>query len=144
MVNNYQQSLNFYDQTLKLIGIERLMTIEKDEYKMAGYGAKDNPFFLIGEDKEPNLNEFVGKARGFHVAFLAPNIQSIQAWYKKCIELGGTDNGKPRPRPEYEEGYYAAFITDPNGWRIEAVLHNYNGYNRKMAETKGGKGNCFA
>ena len=35
---------------------------------------------------------------------------------------GGTDNGPPELCPEYGPGYYAAFVIDPDGYRIEAVI----------------------
>ncbi|MBS0185124.1 MAG: VOC family protein [Proteobacteria bacterium] len=121
-VNNYAQSLKFYDETLKILGIERLMTFETPEQNVAGYGSHGKPFFWMGCDTSPNEEEFVGKARGFHIAFQAPNIEAIKAWHKKCLELGGKNNGNPGPRPEFHPDYYAAFIIDPNGWRLEAVL----------------------
>ena len=126
-VNNYQESLKFYDETLKILGIERMMTFEAEEHNVAGYGKKGaiRPCFWIGTETNYNKDEFVGKSRGLHIAFSASDTKSIDAWYTKCIELGGKDNGKPGPRPEYHPGYYGAFIIDPNGWRIEAAMHNY-------------------
>jgi catechol 2,3-dioxygenase-like lactoylglutathione lyase family enzyme len=126
-VNDYSQSLKFYDETLKLLGVERLMTFETEEQNVAGYGIDNKPSFWIAAEAKPNENEFVGKARGFHVAFKAPDVDSIKAWYKKCLEHGAKDNGAPGPRPEYHPGYYAAYITDPNGWRLEAAVHDYKG-----------------
>ena len=131
-VNDFEQSIKFYDETLHLLGIERVMTFDSEDGKAAGYGSAGyasagKPSFWISLDTILNQQESVGKARGFHVAFRAPSVESIQQWYTKCLELGGRDNGVPGPRPEYHPGYYAAFIIDPNGWRIEAVLHNYKG-----------------
>ena len=54
-------------------------------------------------------------------------VEAVQQWYAKCLELGGKDNGAPGPRPEYHPGYFGAFIIDPNGWRIEACFHQYQG-----------------
>ena len=126
-VNNFAESAKFYGESLALLGIERLMTFDTDEQQVAGYGSNEKPYFWIGQDAKPNQEEFVGKARGMHIAFLAPDVESINAWHKKCIELGGADNGKPGPRPEYHPGYYGAFIIDPNGWRLEAAFHHYKG-----------------
>mgnify|MGYP000314165542 CR=1 FL=1 len=125
-VHCFQSSLEFYDETLKILGIIRLMTFDTKEHQVAGYGIDGKPSFWIGVDAKPNNEEFVGKARGFHVTFKGPNVEAIKAWHQKCVELGGIDNGAPGPRPEYHPGYYAGFIIDPNGWRIEAVLHDYN------------------
>ena len=124
-VNNYDQSLKFYDETLKILGYERLMTIDIPEHhvKVTGYGKDQKPSFWIspmGKEEEE-----VGRAKGVHFAFLAPNAEAVQAWYKKCLELGGKDNGKPGVRPEYHPGYYGAFVVDPNGWRIEACFHQH-------------------
>jgi len=124
-VNDYQQSVKFYDATLQELGIERLMAFDEGGQQVAGYGVGDKPCFWIGVDARPNQQGYIGQARGLHVAFQAPNPEAIQAWYKKCLELGGKDNGAPGRRPEYHPGYYSAFIIDPNGWRIEAVMHNY-------------------
>lgn len=123
-VHNYAQSLTFYDATLDCLGYERIFTIDMEHVQTAGYGTNGKPSFWISPmGKE---NEEIGKARGVHVAFLAHSVEEVQDWYAKCLELGGTDNGKPGPRPEYHPGYYGAFIVDPNGWRIEACLHDYN------------------
>ena len=44
----------------------------------------------------------------------------VDAFYKAAIKSGGRDNGKPGPRPNYGDNYYAAFVIDPDGYRIEA------------------------
>lgn len=124
-VKDFQQSVEFYDQTLKILGITRLMTFDTSEHQVAGYGIGGKPYFWIGTEEHSNSEEFIGKARGFHIAFKGQNIESINAWHDKCLKLGGIDNGAPGPRPEYHPGYYAGFIIDSNGWRIEAVLHDY-------------------
>lgn len=124
-VNNYKESLNFYDKTLGELGYERIITIDKGPIQTAGYGTKGKPSFWIspmGDDDEK-----IGKARGVHVAFLAESPEQVKNWYHRCLELGATDNGAPGPRPEYHSGYYGAFIVDPDGWRIEACTHDYKG-----------------
>ena len=127
-VNNYAQSLKFYDETLEILGMIRLMNFfETEERQVAGYGSDGRPVFWMGVGETGKKPETVGNARGLHIAFRAPSVESVKMWHKKCLELGGTDNGVPGPRPEYHPGYYGAFIVDPNGWRIEACLHTYEG-----------------
>ncbi|MEI8295169.1 MAG: VOC family protein [Alphaproteobacteria bacterium] len=125
-VKDYQQSLDFYDKTLSLLGYERLMTFEIPEANFAGYGSKERarPSFWISSGG--NEAEAVGNARGLHVSFVAPTVEAIQQWYQTCLDNGGTCNGQPGPRPMYHPGYYGAFVLDPNGWRIEACLHDYS------------------
>ncbi len=129
-VNNFEQSRGFYDKTLAILGYERLMAFDDEDCQVAGYGKNGKPSFWIGVKKqlsEKDKREQVGQAAGFHVGFVAPDIQSVHQWYEKCLELGCKDNGAPGPRPEYHPGYYGGFIIDPNGWRIEACFQNYQG-----------------
>jgi catechol 2,3-dioxygenase-like lactoylglutathione lyase family enzyme len=124
-VNDYQKSLTFYDKTLSLLGYERLVTIDVPEWKGAGYGTQGSlrPSFWIGSSGDEA--EDIGRARGLHIAFIAPTVETIQKWYQMCLDNGGTSNGAPGQRPHYHPGYYGGFIIDPNGWRIEACLHHY-------------------
>lgn len=101
-VKNYPKSLNFYDKTLKELGYDRIMTIDQGPIQTAGYGANGKPSFWISP--MGNDNEQVGNARGVHVAFLAETPEQVRHWHYKCLELGGTDNGGPGPRPEYHLG----------------------------------------
>lgn len=121
-VKDYPKSLIFYDATLDCLGYERIFTIDENEVQTAGYGANGKPSFWISPLGK--ADEEIGKARGVHFAFLAHSKEEVDTWYTKCLELGGKDNGKPGPRPEYHPGYYGAFIIDPNGWRIEACVHD--------------------
>lgn len=124
-VKDYNASVKFYDETLKLIGLERLATMGDENYQMALYGENGKAEFVIIGGADPEGNEVIGKARGFHLAFRAPSIAAIKAWHKKSLELGAEDNGAPGPRAEYHPGFYGGFIIDPNGWRLEAVLHDF-------------------
>jgi catechol 2,3-dioxygenase-like lactoylglutathione lyase family enzyme len=60
---------------------------------------------------------------GMHIAFLAADRQQVTAFHAAGLDAGGRDNGAPGPRPQYHEGYYAAFLLDPDGNNVEAVLH---------------------
>jgi hypothetical protein len=44
----------------------------------------------------------------------------VDAFHAAALASGGTDNGKPGIRPEYSDNYYAAFVIDPDGYRLEA------------------------
>ena len=56
-----------------------------------------------------------------HIAFLADSQQAVQAFHAAALAAGGRDNGAPGPRP-YHPGYYSAFVLDPDGNNIEAVV----------------------
>mgnify|MGYP003670086382 FL=1 len=60
---------------------------------------------------------------GTHVAFTAPDRTSVDRFHAEALAAGGQDAGAPGLRPQYQGRYYAAFILDPDGNRIEAVFH---------------------
>ena len=60
-----------------------------------------------------------------HFAWRAKDVHQVKAFYAAALE-GGRDSGAPGPR-DYEPGYYACFVHDPEGNNIEAVLHGYEG-----------------
>ena len=62
-------------------------------------------------------------ADGVHLAFRAANPQQVDAFYQAALAAGGKDNGAPGLRPRYHAHYYAAFVHDPDGYNIEAVVH---------------------
>ena len=59
-----------------------------------------------------------------HVALSAADAAAVDAFYEAALAAGGTDNGAPGPR-DYHPGYYAAFVYDPEGNNIEAVIHDW-------------------
>lgn len=64
-----------------------------------------------------------GKLTGrVHLAFQAEDRAMVEAFHTAGLAAGGSDNGAPGERP-YHPGYYAAFLTDPDGNNIEAVFH---------------------
>ncbi|KQW91592.1 lactoylglutathione lyase [Massilia sp. Root418] len=69
---------------------------------------------------------YVDKADGpvshVHIAFIAKDRETVQAFHKAVLAAGGRDNGGPGER-EYHPGYYAAFAFDPDGNNVEAVFH---------------------
>ncbi len=58
---------------------------------------------------------------GAHVCFRARTIDSVDAFHAAALAAGGTSDGAPALRPLHGDGYYAAFIRDLDGNRIEAV-----------------------
>jgi catechol 2,3-dioxygenase-like lactoylglutathione lyase family enzyme len=65
----------------------------------------------------------VSPASGIHICFRAPDREAVRAFHAAAIAAGGSDDGAPGPRPIYHRDYYAAFVIDPDGHRIEAVCH---------------------
>jgi catechol 2,3-dioxygenase-like lactoylglutathione lyase family enzyme len=61
---------------------------------------------------------------GAHVAFECGDRAAVDAFYAAALAAGGTDNGPPGLRPQYDANYYAAYVLDPDGNNIEAVCHH--------------------
>jgi catechol 2,3-dioxygenase-like lactoylglutathione lyase family enzyme len=59
-----------------------------------------------------------------HVAFPAADDETVEAFHRAGVDAGYTSNGGPGERPIYHEGYYGAFLLDPDGNNVEVVNHN--------------------
>jgi catechol 2,3-dioxygenase-like lactoylglutathione lyase family enzyme len=64
-----------------------------------------------------------GPVGGAHVAFDCSDRATVDAFHVAAMAAGGTDNGAPGVRPQYDANYYAAYVLDPDGNNIEAVCH---------------------
>ena len=62
-----------------------------------------------------------------HAGFGVPDRAAVDAWWQRMTEAGYESAGEPGPRPQYSDGYYGAFVLDPDGHSIEAVVHERSG-----------------
>lgn len=102
----------FYDAALKPLGYACLSFSEAS----LGYG-KESVAFWISQTKSPVKADM---ASGLHFCLDAPTRKAVDAFHKAALASGGRDNGKPGLRADYGESYYAAFVIDPDGYRVEA------------------------
>jgi len=115
-VTDLTRSAAFYDVTLSSLGYVRVWADKTG----VGYG------YPGGDDKFAIKLRSTGVAvpgPGFHVAFAAPSREAVSRFHKEALRHGGNDKGAPGLRPDYGEHYYAAFVADPDGYRIEAVIN---------------------
>ncbi len=78
----------------------------------------------FGPEGSEDLCVRAGEPSGpIHLAFAAPDRETVDAFHAAALAAGGRDNGAPGPRPEYHRGYYAAYVLDPDGNNVEAVFH---------------------
>jgi catechol 2,3-dioxygenase-like lactoylglutathione lyase family enzyme len=103
----------FYDALLATIGYTRIVT----RPATIGFGKKYPDFWL----NERRTMMPLDPDSGNHVCLRAPSAETVQAFHAAALALGGTSEGEPGLRPEYTAGYYAAFVRDPEGNKIEAV-----------------------
>ncbi len=104
----------FYAAVLAPLGLSKLR-----EWPNAaiGFGKKYPEFWINAR----NAMDRVAADSGVHICLRAPDTVSVDAFHAAALKAGGTSDGAPGRRPEYHPSYYATFIRDPDGNRIEAV-----------------------
>ncbi|QCK87462.1 VOC family protein [Phreatobacter aquaticus] len=111
------RSQAFYDAALAPLGVVRVW----DNAKGAGYGLAG------GNDKLALFarpNDVSPPGPGFHLAFDAPSRQAVRLFHAAALASGGRDDGGPGIRAHYGPTYYAAFVIDPDGYKLEAVCQH--------------------
>ena len=111
--NDLKRAKNFYDPLMSLIGFRLLKLSET----AAHYGASDIVFSL----ETPVDGRPATAGNGAHVAFQAPDRQTVRRFHETAVANGGTDEGRPGLRQNYNAHYYGAFVRDLDGNKIEAV-----------------------
>lgn len=116
-VHSYEASKMFYTALLKPFGVH--LVYDNAERKILGYGFDvDHEVFNIfehGDDAHP-------PGPGTHLAFNAPNRKAVVEFWNAGIRNGGVGDGPPGVREAYGKNYYAAFLFDPDGFKLEAVF----------------------
>jgi len=111
----------FYEAALATLGfsVQSELAFDSDPdlpgRRACAFGPDGRPVFWVVEAREA--------ASPRHVAFAAPDRQSVVKFHEAGLAAGGRDNGAPGPRPVYHEHYYGGFLIDPDGNNVEAVCH---------------------
>jgi catechol 2,3-dioxygenase-like lactoylglutathione lyase family enzyme len=116
-VSDYETAKAFYLKALAPLGYVLVMEVAQsdNDASAAGFGANNKPDFWIGGEGKLN--------HPAHIALVAKDRPTVDAFYRAALAAGGKDNGAPGLRPHYHPNYYAAFVLDPEGHNIEAVCH---------------------
>lgn len=114
-VSDLARSSAFYDAALSALGYVRVWAdATAVGYGLPGGGDK----FAIKRDAAA-----VPQGPGSHAAFAAPSREAVARFHAAALFHGGKDNGAPELCLEYGPHYFAAFVIDPDGYRIEAVIN---------------------
>jgi len=84
-------------------------------------GGNQASFWLYSKDTAQNTLQDLPSPPRFHLAFRAVDRAAVDSFYESAIAQGGKDEGPPGIRAHYHPNYYAAYVRDPNGYKIEAV-----------------------
>jgi catechol 2,3-dioxygenase-like lactoylglutathione lyase family enzyme len=112
-VRDVAKAKRFYDAALKPLGYACL----SDSPTSLGYGRDGAIALWIGAAERPVPAD---EKSGLHFCLDAPTRKGVDAFHAAALRAGGRDNGKPGLRGDYGPNYYAAFIIDPDGYRLEA------------------------
>jgi catechol 2,3-dioxygenase-like lactoylglutathione lyase family enzyme len=108
-VSDLARSARFYDAVFHALGGRRLY----ESGEAIGWGVDDPVFWITARD--------VPKPGYGHVALHANGRAAVDAAYEGGLANGGSDDGPPGDRPQYGPTYYAAYLRDPDGLKVEVV-----------------------
>ena len=112
-VRDLEASARVYDRILAPLGLTRLV----ERPATIGFGKRYPEFWL---NHRPDMAAVAADC-GSHVCLRAASTQAVDAFHAAALAAGGDSDGAPGERPQHGEGYYAAFVRDLDGNRIEAV-----------------------
>jgi catechol 2,3-dioxygenase-like lactoylglutathione lyase family enzyme len=104
------RSARFYDAVLYALGARRMF----ESGHAIAYGINGAAFWIVVRGRTP------GPGYG-HVALQASGKAAVDAAHAAGLAHGGDDAGAPGPRPQYGRRYYAGYLRDPDGLRVEVV-----------------------
>jgi catechol 2,3-dioxygenase-like lactoylglutathione lyase family enzyme len=109
-VSDLARSARFYDSVLFALGARRMF----ESPHAIAYGINGPHVWIVVRDREP--------APGYgHLALHASGRAAVNAAHAAGLASGGSDDGPPGPRPNYGRSYYAGYLRDPDGLRLEVV-----------------------
>ncbi len=111
-VRNAGTSKRFYDAALQPLGYSCL----SESPGSLGYGLNTVQLW-VNEAARPVPADIDS---GLHFCFALPTRAGVDAFHAAALREGGKDNGRPGLRAAYGDNYYAAFVIDPDGYRLEA------------------------
>lgn len=118
----------FWDAVMQALGVPCVVRSEKQ----LGYGIRNRP----DDDGHSYFSIFASRGAGLvadnrHWCFRAPSRAAVDAFHAAGLANGGSCDGPPGLRADYHPGYYAAFLRDPDGNRVEAVVHRLPARSRR-------------
>jgi catechol 2,3-dioxygenase-like lactoylglutathione lyase family enzyme len=109
-VSDLARSAGFYDAVFFALGVRRML--ESDQ--AIAYGVNEPQLWIVTRGQGP------GPEYG-HVALTASGKAAVDAAHAAGLAHGGAEESPPGPRPSYGRRYYAGYLRDPDGLRVEIV-----------------------
>ena len=118
-VRDLARAERFYDAVMRALSAKKIYS----RADAIGYGERNRPgddghsYFSVYQSDTANID------RRRHWCWRTQSAEQVRAFHAAGLAAGGRDAGAPGLRPDYHPGYYAAFLEDPEGNRVEAVFH---------------------
>lgn len=119
-VSDLTKAEKFYDAVFAALGVAKVGSDHADAW--IGYGERCDGAHPDRNYLSVRLGPVPEDAPRRHWCFKAQTRAAVDAFWRAGLASGGVDHGAPGLR-EYHPSYYAAFLIDPDGNRIEAVCH---------------------
>lgn len=116
--NDTERSGRFYDDVLGVLGFNRL---PKPPGKPPAYEKGGMPTLYL---YKPENGRPATWGNGTHIAFVADTRDAVRAFHETALKLGGSSEGEPGLRTHYGDNYYAAYVRDPDGNKLQAVCYS--------------------
>lgn len=116
-VRDLHRAGRFYDAVMAPVGWVRLWT-DRDGLGYGPAGGQDKLAVFLRADARP-------PGPGFHLCFNCPSGAAVDAFHAAAMANGGVDDGRPGLRPHFGADYYACFVFDPEGWKLEALHKDF-------------------
>lgn len=111
--NDLARTRTFYDAVMPILGL----TLMKESPSSADYGSGH----LVFSAETPVNGQPATPGNGVHIAFDLEDRMRVDRFYEAAMANGGSSDGAPGVRANYDAHYYAAFVFDPDGNKIEAM-----------------------
>lgn len=119
--NDLDRAAGFYEGLLATLGLSRLPEEETPGEDLAfGFVGKRIPLTFV---QRPFDGRPATWGNGVHASFAAASRAEVAAFHEAALSLGGQDEGPPGLRPRYHGGYYAAYVRDPDGNKLQAYFN---------------------
>lgn len=114
---NVDAAAEFYLDVFAPLGFRESLRYQRADGPVVGLSGPDGfPHFWLGPTVDASNRET-------HVAFTAPDRESVDRVHQAAVARGAEVLHAPRVWPEYHESYYGVFLRDPDGNNVEAVCH---------------------
>jgi catechol 2,3-dioxygenase-like lactoylglutathione lyase family enzyme len=115
-VRDLAASARFYDAVLATLGYVKT----DDREKTVGWARSGKTHAEFWINARPSMKPVTADS-GIHICLRTLSTEAVDAFHAAALKMGGSSDGAPGVRREYDENYYATFIRDPDGNKIEAV-----------------------